>query len=486
MQEAEQDVVLERMILELHDASLESAQSIEVDDVLPLYTLLHTYSGTQTQEEADQQFSRGERKRYSRLTRIFQSLAAVLVIGALLSGFALLLAHHPGSTGSNITVSIVSPSRAKIVSLAVTNDAVYLAGSDSVLTARRPIDGYLLWSQPLPSNSSYLIAAGSVLYDAFDENTSAIVEARQGSNGHLLWRQQLPRLGPVPLRIGSDTLYVNTGRGLVFVLSTGDGHILWQFASGRVEPMDGFLYAAPGYVVIHSSNENAYVLNAQNGSQILSYQSNGAAWWPVIFKDTIYIHAKDGPFQAYRLSDGMLLWTSQQLSPVSDPWSLLQEIIYINTRGTLIALNTQNGLLLWQILVTKVTIVGPPSPTGTVIIAGPTVEHGQVYTITNSGSIVAFRITDGSPEWVRQLEHYHSGSPYAVLFPDGIYLTGPNTSIIDAWQSSTGKYLWHYTASAPILWEPRIANRIIYIWKLDGTMDVLSIDTGRILWRYQL
>lgn len=182
----------------------------------------------------------------------------------------------------------------------------------------------------------------------------------------------------------------------------------------------------------------------------------------------------------------MLFWTSKDIAPASDPWTLDQGIIYIKTTGSLIAVNPQDGLVLWQEPIADVTIVGSPSQTGTLIIAGPFVQNNQVYAITNSGGVVALHTSDGSPAWTHQLEQFDFNQFYTNLYPDGLFLIAPNTSTIDAWQSISGKYLWHYTASAPILWEPRTDAGIIFIRKLDGTMDVLNINTGRVLWRYLL
>jgi outer membrane protein assembly factor BamB len=55
---------------------------------------------------------------------------------------------------------------------------------------------------------------------------------------------------------------------------------------------------------------------------------------------------------------------------------------------------------------------------------------------------------------------------------------------IDAWQGSTGNFLWHYRTSSHILWYPEVIDNLIYIRSFNGIMDVLRITDGTHLWRY--
>lgn len=374
-------------------------------------------------------------------------------------------------------ISIIAPSHAAIEVFAEANGVLYLASSNEVLAARQESDGKLLWSQPLPFAShhsfDYLAAAGNILYDAYNEPTFAIVEARQGNNGSLLWKRQVNLLGPLPLKASDNVLYVNTRHGLIYTFNSSDGRLLWKYAAGRTEPMDGFLYSLGENVAILSNNGTVHILNAQNGTQVLSYQSAGTEWWPAVANGILYVHPQNQPMQAYRLSDGSLLWSSTVSGLTFDAWTMDHGTIYVLAGEEIKALGEQNGSLLWQISLGEGTI------------AGPMVQDQMIYTITQSGIVIALHTTNGAIAWKHQMKQLQFGSVSTALYP-GLLLFRPETTVIIAWGSNTGEDTWQYHASAPIMWEPQEDKGILFIWKSDGTMDVLQSSTGTLLWRYLL
>lgn len=233
------------------------------------------------------------------------------------------------------------------------------------------------------------------------------------------------------------------------------------------------LYSLGEYVAILSSNETVHILNAQNGSQVLSYQSTGGEWWPSAANGIIYVHPQNQPLQAYRLSDGSLLWSSPVSGLAFDAWTMNEGTIYLLAGEEVKALEGQNGSLLWQ------------SSLGEGIIAGPMVQDQMLYTITQSGTVLALHAVSGTLAWKHQMNQLHFGSAFSALYP-GLLLFRPETTAITAWDSTTGEALWHYHASTSILWEPQEDQGILFLWKSDGTMDILQASTGALLWRYLL
>lgn len=382
----------------------------------------------------------------------------------------------------NTTTSITSPSHATIVSFATSNNTIYLADSDGNLVARRATDGQQLWSNQLPliTVHAYLASATNTLYDAYDSGTAAVVEARQPNNGHLLWSQYLPHLGPQPFIVRDDALYVDTylpnHSGTIYALSPSNGQILWHFTSGKGATPDSFLFAAHGIAAINDSNGTIHVLHSQNGSQMFTYSCD-TNWWPIADSNNIYIHCQYHPMQAYRISGGALLWTSKDSDWSFDIWIAAQGNVYTETRdGTLKAFNGQNGSLLWQ-----------TAPLGGNAYGEPVIQNQRIYVLGQNGG-AAYHINNGSKafSWQHSMESVRYYPEFANT--DGIIFFGPDnhSNSIIAWNSNNGSDLWHYSSHATILWYPHTANGIMYIYKNDGTMDVVRMSDGYVLWRYSI
>lgn len=383
----------------------------------------------------------------------------------------------PVSAPANTPISVTSPSRTMIRTVAAANGVVYLTTSDATLSARQASDGHLLWSQKIPLNaaSQYITTAGNILVVALNEGTFAVIEALQGSDGHLLWQHQTSQLAPVPLLSDSSVVYVGTAGGLISAYSASDGRMLWKYNSGQVGPMDSFLYANEGIAAILSSNQMVHVLHAQDGSQVLLYQNAVSGnWWPSIGDGEIVAHSRYDMLQAFRTTDGSLLWSALDSSWSNDSLAVDQGGVYLVADGGIKALSDQNGSFLWQ------------KSVGGSTIAGPVIQNQLVYVMTQDGAVTAFHTSNGSVAWERQFPHFQPGSVSVDLYVSGVLLFGPDKSTIDAWRGSDGKDLWHYKASASVLWEPQTANGLLFVWKFDGTMDVLRISDGNVLWRYLL
>lgn len=67
----------------------------------------------------------------------------------------------------------------------------------------------------------------------------------------------------------------------------------------------------------------------------------------------------------------------------------------------------------------------------------------------------------------------------------GVILFGTKQTI-SIWYGSDGQDLWHTTTTSPIVWQPQVVNERLYLWKVDGTLEVVDLSSAGVLWHYIL
>lgn len=395
-----------------------------------------------------------------------------------------------GKSSASSTSVISDTTHAAIDALAATSEVVYLAGSDGSLTARQAENGKVIWHQRnvavLSGQYSNLVPTAQVLYDAYNTTTTtARVEARQISNGQVVWSRDIPhRLGPgfVALMVDAGMVYVNTifppNRGLLYALRASDGQIRWQYSLQGL-PMDSSVYVTNGIVAVADTMTagSIHILHGDDGSPLLSYSCPpGSDWHPATGATAIYIYCPHHPLQAYHITDGTLLWTAHKSSQSVDYWSKNQGTIYSNTGTLLQAFRAQDGTLLRQISL--------PAHT-----AGPSLQNQLVAVMTQDQNVMVFHVNNGVLAWQRSLSTdplATSGTPeYTDLDAGGYFLFG-NQQTISVWRGSDGRDIWHGTTTSRIIWQPQVVNDRLYLWQFNGTLEVVDLHSGTILWRYSV
>ncbi|MGH2497072.1 MAG: PQQ-binding-like beta-propeller repeat protein [Ktedonobacteraceae bacterium] len=386
------------------------------------------------------------------------------------------------------TVAVSDAAHATIDAVAATNEVVYLAGSDGSLTARQAENGKVIWHQTnlavLSGEYTDLVPAAQTLYDAYNTTTTtARVEARQISNGQVVWSRDIPhRLGPgfVAMMVDAGMIYVNTifppNHGLLYALRASDGQIRWQYPLQGL-PMDSSVSVTNGVVALvdNMATGSIRILHGDDGSPLLSYTCPpGSSWRPAVDQTSIYVYCPHRPLQAFRITDGTLLWTASNSSQFADYWRESQEIIYSNTGSMLKAFSARNGAFLWQTTLPDFAF-------------GPSIQNQLVAVITQDHVVMAFHASNGTLIWKRPLNSdplATSNNPdYTDLDASGYFLFG-NPQTISVWRSSDGRDIWHGTTTSRIIWQPQVVNDRLYLWQFNGTLEVVDLHKGTMLWRY--
>lgn len=254
----------------------------------------------------------------------------------------------------------------------------------------------------------YVISVG---YDGY-------VTAVNRFNGQRMWQLRLHDSHPsaTPTAAGK-TVYVGTLKGKLFAINLSSGHIIWQTqaSSALLAPVA----VANNIVVAHVNDGNVTAFDALTGKQLwnrsgtspeLQLTSSSA---PVISGGLVIIGTNLGDLMALDLQNGKLQWSrpialptggsviSQMVGVTGTPVIVNNTIYAVAYHGNLVAVNLQNGHLLWQHVISSYESVA--------------VGDGRVFVTNDQGMVVAFDQQTGRELWQQhRLLHRFVSAP-AVL-----------------------------------------------------------------------
>ena len=432
-------------------------------------------SDTFKTEQANRQFTlpsgpqRSGRRRYLWL----QSLAAVLVVGVLLSGFLFVF------TNRRTTTTLLS-TNSKSGGLLI--ETYYNAKTKTpMISALHTSDGSIAWTYTLPQFSagpyasvnlpSEVVVSDGIIY-ANSANHMYVLTAQTGT---LLWQKTLPgnsnssiQAGAV-LTVDQDLLSIASGNSAqpstFYALNKQNGQIIWQHSIG---------------------DNNTFTVS--NGVVYLE-QSPTSAYGP-------------GAIVALRESDGQQLWSS----PVADPFSLIVagNVLYAQTEHQqtpsdlggnkehkrLVALNTANGKLLWSVSLVNDGASNLAFSNNMILLYRQTDQP-------QAAKFCAYRSSDGSQAWCTSGKEgpWDEDTSKYMVANDTLYVSFLATTVdralaepsnpgmaVEALNPQTGHASWSINLSnATTINAMTIAQKALYLIE-NGKIVALNSATGQTLW----
>jgi len=384
--------------------------------------------------------------RMMRLKRATSTIAAVLVVGAILGSSLLLFQRQHTNTGSanwNCPASIsriLPPSEvtnvqakpalsqsllyvisseksieaihlnngakvrtyqiahASLFNMTVANGIIYAdvladADSTSFIYALRASDGVILWHHPVPQldiSESPIIENGRVYVDSQDQYVYVLHE----TNGSLIGQYKKIGVDDSLLAVNNGLIYVQHGYGL-YVLQTPNGRVLWQFAANDLNHSPD-VTIADGRVYIQAGDNSIYILQASDGHLIRKITPPLSSGFqpmdaPLVVGSTIYDNAIGGYIYGLQADDGSPLWCSRVngSSTFLKSFTVANGMLYASiSAGQIDALDASSGKLLWQF-----------QTENSGFVLSPIVHDGTVYGVTLNNTVYALRGSDGKLLW---------------------------------------------------------------------------------------
>ena len=183
---------------------------------------------------------------------------------------------------------------------------------------------------------------------------------------------------------------------------------------------------------------------------------------PAIVDERIVVSLQSGVVEARQIADGKVIWQSKVA--IEWPASADAERVYVPSSDAIQALDLATGRTLWQV-------------TTGVLTAPPLVHSGWVVAAA-AGNLWAFRATDGSTVWQRNvgtIEFRPTVDGDSLFVP---LLEGPLLCL----NLQTGEQIWRrHLGGSP--GEPMAVGGRVYVGAADKIFYVLDTDDGEERWR---
>lgn len=479
-----------------------------IPSIPPQSLTKNTRKGFLKTNNFDKPATRPERRSH----RLFAEVAAVLLVGILVSMFAILFQFYHTHTGNHATQQPPPMERTQTASLPASLYATWTGGvvkldkqSGKVLWVFHVPDSQLLQSSfsgfseipkiTISTENTIYLTNSSINTSTTKTNTFTLHEyAINAQSGSLRWSytSQGDQASGDSV-ISGDTLYLAANTGItmqttegngqayniptgssLLALDTRNGHLLWrtQLKGSGAENLavnNGF-----AYVSISSGGLNRTPIY---GIEALNAQSGTAAWWALTPGTVI----SQSPLQV----TGTLVY---DITMASDTHNGNQTITVVH------AFDSLNGKERWS----STPIVG-------IIITGvtPVLSNGVIYFCANFGSeanntgkIFALDAASG-----KQLQaHSLPLELYQLLPIDGhIYLSyashsGPDPSIYQTYGSegllalntTTYHQLWLNSKLSDFPDNLLLGNGLLYFMTINDQTEAVNQDTGTIIWQQDL
>lgn len=333
-----------------------------------------------------------------------------------------------------------------------------------------------------PLTGAPVMADGKV----FTLNNDAEVIAFDANNGKRLWEQSVLKPGEDEVVIGGGVafsggrIFVTNGFNEVVALNANNGDILWR--ADTKTPVRAAPAAIPNRVFITTMDNEAIALDARTGQKIWSHRGLtgetgvlGAAT-PAITRDAVITAYSSGEVYALQIDTGMPLW-SENLSPlarragstaISDIRALpvfADNVVYAASYSNRFnAIDARTGRTFWQI----------PLGTGST----PWVSGNRVFMIESQGSLVSVNRQDGSALWQVSLPAFEDENDMDdPISWHGPYLAGGRLLLFGthglarSYNPANGEMMREWRLGDSIRLPIAIANGVLYALDNDGTLS---------------
>ena len=392
-----------------------------------------TSSATNHHPPADSS-ERSPASRKARFIQAVSSIAAILVVGALVGSFLILFSHRSAAPGGP---SSITPPAAPL--------AVYvgLAAKDGTVYALRPGNGTILWQHKIDQGGHTFASEPTISHGiVYFSSSNGSIYALRAIDGALLWHHAIGGIPDQPVGSEGTVIYVGASNGAIYALRTSDGSQVWRHPMAAP---DAFVLAVIGGRV-YAYSDGLYALRASDGSVLWHNEtvkfssrslvvSNGKVYIPSVQTGTDRTR-----IDVLRASDGQLL----RLLPIQAVGlAYANGILYISG-AAVFALRTSDESVLWEAQSDCLTGRFSLSD-GVIYMSISSITSNSDSTL--SADVCALRTSDG-----KQLWHWHSSTVEGISVPqaaDGrVYVgggvnAGNSADGLYALSASVGAILWH-------------------------------------------
>jgi outer membrane protein assembly factor BamB len=320
--------------------------------------------------------------------------------------------------------------------------------------------------------------------------------------------------------------------------------VKWKFATGdRVVSSPVY---ADGVIFFGSDDGKVYAVDAATGIQRWMFTTKGPVpSTPAVSRGTIYFGSYDGRFYALDAATGHLRWKfvtggerrfeakgihgmQPKNQTIPDPFDVYlsspvvaEGVVYFGSGdGNVYALDGGSGAFRWKFLTGDVVHASPAYSSGAIYVgswdsyfyaidaasgklkwkyhggedaeihnqvgfqSSPAVVDGVVYTGCRDSMVYALDAASGREKWkVGNAGSWVNSTP--ALAKGKVVFATSGSRLLRTVDAATGKSLVTQTLKAYVFSSPAVAEDVIYLGVLNGTLEARDLNTGEILWDFR-
>ena len=197
---------------------------------------------------------------------------------------------------------------------------------------------------------------------------------------------------------------------------------------------------------------------------------------PVIFEDILYVGDRKGTMHAINTNDGKLLWKFVVEGGIDSTCAVNRNGVFFNSReGIIYRLNPKNGELIWKY------------PTYGIDCASPVIGAGRIFCGTGGDRDYMYALDDdlGILFWTTDVGGDICSSP---AFYDWKVYVGSNDGYLYCFNKDNGKVIWKFNTEGQIYFVSPVINKgNIYLAPGGDVWTMFSIDakSGEVEWEHE-
>lgn len=277
-----------------------------------------------------------------------------------------------------------------------------------------------------------------------------------------------------------DSVYAASHAGAVARFQ--DGQTLWKASVGKLSAgvgSDGRLAAVVGMggeVIALDAGSGAELWRAAAGAEVLAP--------PAVTASVVVVRASDGRLLGFNAADGTRRWVYQRAMPTLSLRNAAgmrvdeRGLMVGYPGGKVVALNVENGGLLWELAVA--------SPRGvteleriTDVAGTPVTTRSEICAVAYQGRAGCFDLSNGRALWSREF----SSSTGLARDTRFVFISDENDAVhgLDAFSGTTA---WKQDAlKRRHLTRPIVAGGFVMVADLEGYVHALDRESGQFVAR---
>lgn len=286
----------------------------------------------------------------------------------------------------------------------------------------------------------------------------------------------------------------------------GDGSlsVLWHRNAGSGASKKTALTASPlivdGKIYTFDSHLNVHAISQSDGRKIWTRSiakanrsrgtkrvDNNIIGGGIAYENgKIFATTGNGEVIALDAQNGAVLWTNESTSPIhAAPIANNGRVYVVSTANEYFAIDAQTGETLW-------TQSAMPESTRVLSSASPAIVGDTLVMPFASGELIASLTANGRKLWTDNLSRVNSGTSLSAIndiaghpvISGGSVYAASQSGVVVAVDLRSGVRIWQQSIGS--IQSPWVAGNSVYVISTDAQLVCINSETGTVKWTKQL